>query len=336
MVLAAFDIFFNYIFRMLFMRNVLFYIATVLIWGSTWIGIKLQLGVVEPMVSVGYRFALAAIILLFWCWFKRLPMRFSITDHLFIALQGIFLFAVNYLLFYVAELYIASGLAAVIFSTILLMNMVNGAIFLRSPINLKVVLGGTLGLTGIVLVFRPEISSFSLENHGLRGVMLCLGATFLASLGNILSARNQKNRLPVVQTNGYGMAYGAVLMLLLAFFSGKHFQLDTSFAYLSSLLYLSVFGSIIAFGCYLSLIGNIGADRAAYTTLLFPLVALAISTFWEGYHWSNSAICGVLLILSGNLLMLQRKRNIILKDNSKLPEPESLHILHAQVTPSKN
>lgn len=316
------------------MKYFLFYTATVLIWGSTWIGIKLQLGVVEPIVSVGYRFALAAIILLLWCWFRRLPMRFSAADHLCIALQGTFLFAINYLLFYLAELYIASGLAAVIFSTILLMNMLNGAIFLRSPIDMRVVAGGTLGLAGIVLVFRPEISSFTLENHGLRGILLCIAATFLASLGNILSARNQKNRLPVVQTNGYGMAYGAVLMLLLALFSGKSFQIDVSFSYLGSLFYLSVFGSIIAFGCYLSLIGNIGADRAAYATLLFPLVALAISTFWEGYHWTGSAICGVALILSGNLLMLQRKkRPPVESGNTKTQQPGSplpAHISHSE------
>lgn len=320
------------------MQNFLFYTATVLIWGSTWIGIKLQLGVIEPMVSVAYRFALAAIILLLWCWIRRLPMRFSAIEHLFIALQGVFLFAMNYLLFYVAELYIASGLAAVIFSTILLMNMINGAIFLRSPIDLKVIAGGTLGLAGIVLVFRPEISSFTMENHGLRGILLCLAATFLASLGNILSARNQKQRLPVVQTNAYGMAYGAVLMLLLAFFSGKGFTIDMSVTYLGSLIYLSVFGSIIAFGCYLSLIGSIGADRAAYATLLFPLVALAISTIWEGYHWSTSAICGVALILSGNLLMLQRKKQATQPADSRQSqqEPQPLHSLRSQASPSES
>lgn len=325
------------------MKHFLYYAVTVLIWGSTWIGIKLQLGVVEPMVSVSYRFTLAAVILLLWCRFRGLPMRFGVTEHLFIALQGIFLFAMNYLLFYMAELHIASGLAAVIFSTILLMNMLNGALFLRSPIDGKVVAGGALGLAGIVLVFRPEISSFTLENHGLRGIVLCFAATYLASLGNILSARNQKKRLPVVQTNAYGMMYGAVLMLLLAFFSGKTFQVDTSFGYLGSLLYLSVFGSIIAFGCYLSLIGSIGADRAAYSTLLFPLVALAISTVWEGYHWSGSATCGVALILSGNLLMLRRKKQPAALRNEQQTEQQTeqqakqqtLRILPRPVSPSK-
>lgn len=290
------------------MKNFFFYIMTVLIWGSTWIGIKLQLGVVDPMVSVGYRFALAALLLLLWCRLRNLPMRFTCKDHLFIGLQGLFLFCLNYLLFYLAELHLTSGLAAVIFSTILLMNMINGAIFLKSPFDIRVLGGGLIGLLGIILVFMPEVSSFSLNSDNMRSILLCVLATYLASLGNILSARNQKHHLPIVQTNSFGMAYGALIMLAMAFFTGKHFQFVQSFEYLGSLVYLSIFGSIIAFGCYLALVGNIGADRAAYATLLFPLVALAISTVWEDYNWTGSALFGVGLILCGNLLMIQRKK----------------------------
>lgn len=292
------------------MRNTLFYIVTVAIWGSTWIAIKFQLGSVDPTLSVGYRFSLAAILLLLWCWVGRLPMRFSLVEHGFMLMQGVMLFSLNYLLFYLAEQQIASGLAAVIFSTVLLMNMVNGAIFLKSPLDRKVMAGGMLGLSGIVLVFRPEITSFTLNHGGLYGVFLSLFATYFASLGNILSARNQKNNLPIVQTNAIGMGYGAMLMLGAAWLTGKPFLFETSASYILSLVYLAIFGSIIAFGCYLSLIGRIGADRAAYATLLFPLVALAISTVWEDYHWTGSAAAGVLLILAGNLLMLRfRARN---------------------------
>lgn len=293
------------------MQNLLFYAATVFIWGSTWLAIKFQLGTVDPILSVGYRFSLAAILLLLWCRVRRLPMRFSAGEHGFIALQGIFLFSLNYLLFYIAELRITSGLAAVVFSTILLMNMVNGAIFLKSPLDKKVFSGAFLGLFGIILVFRPEITSFSHGHTSLHGILLCLLATFFASLGNILSARNQKNKLPIIQTNAYGMGYGALLMLIVAWLSGRTFTIETTTFYLGSLFYLAIFGSIIAFGCYLSLIGSIGADRAAYATLLFPLVALAISTIWEGYHWTISAVTGMVLILSGNFLILQRGKKTI-------------------------
>lgn len=283
---------------------------TVFIWGSTWFAIKLQLGSVHPMVSVGYRFALAAVLLLLWCHLRRLPMRFSRVDHCFMALQGVLLFCLNYLLFYVAELHLTSGLAAVIFSTILIMNMINGAIFLKTPIDIRVVAGGAIGLVGIILVFRPEVTSFSLNIETFHAVLYCIAATYLASLGNILSARNQGHRLPVVQSNGYGMMYGAAFMLLLALLTGKSFVPLTTAAYLGSMLYLSVFGSIIAFGCYLGLIGRIGADRAAYSTLLFPLVALGISTLVEDYHWTASAITGMAMVLCGNLLMLRRKSEI--------------------------
>lgn len=290
------------------MKNLLFYMITILIWGSTWIGIKMQLGLIDPMASVTYRFALAAAILFAWCWLRNLNMRYSSREHLFMALQGALLFGFNYLLFYMAELHITSGLAAVIFSTILLMNMINGAIFLRTPVDGRVVVGGLLGLAGIILVFRPEISTFSIENKGVMGIVLCVLATLLASWGNITSAYNQKNGLPIVQTNAYGMGYGALIMLCTTVIFQKNFTFDFSPVYIGSLVYLAVFGSIIAFGCYLTLVGNIGADRAAYATLLFPIVALVISTIWEGYQWTMSAGSGVGLIVLGNLLMLQRRK----------------------------
>lgn len=290
------------------MKHLIFYLATVLIWGSTWIGIKMQLGVVDPVISVVYRFALAAAVLFGWCLIKNLPMRFSYRDHAFILLQGVLLFGCNYVLFYIAELTVTSGLAAVIFSTIVLMNIVNGAVFLKTPIDGRVVIGGILGLAGIVLVFHREVAAFSLADEGFRGTVVCIAATFLASLGNIVSARNQKHFLPVIQTNAYGMGYGALVMLLAGIAAGKHFSFDLSFGYVISLAYLAVFGSVIAFGCYLSLIGAIGADRAAYSTLLFPLVALAISTIWEQYQWSPAAAAGVGLILLGNLFILRRRR----------------------------
>lgn len=291
------------------MKNFIFYTITVLIWGSTWLAIKFQLGTIDPMVSVAYRFSLAAVILILWCALFRLKMRFTKFEHLTIALQGMFLFALNYLLFYIAELNLTSGLAAVIFSTILVMNMINGAILLGTPFNQKVIAGGFLGLVGIMLVFKPEMSSFSFSDNGFTDVALCFAATFLASIGNIISAYNQKKGLPIIQTNAYGMGYGALLMLCLAFFSGKEFSVVLSVGYLGSLFYLAVFGSIVAFGCYLTLVGNIGADRAAYSTLLFPIVALGISTICEGYQWSVYAVTGVILILSGNLLMLKKKNN---------------------------
>ncbi len=286
--------------------NLLFYTLTVLIWGSTWLAIKFQLGVVEPSQSVAYRFLLAALILFAWCAFRRLPLHFGRRAHGMIALQGLCLFALNYLLFYLAELQITSGLAAVVFSTIVIMNMLNGRVFLGTPVEWKVLLGGGLGLLGLTLMFWPEMEAVDFSGPVLQGLLLSVAATYLASLGNIISARNQLHGLPVVQTNTIGMAYGGLCMLVVAAFNGTPFNIELTCSYLLSLGYLALFGSVIAFGCYLSLVGRIGPGRAAYATLLFPLVALVLSTFWEDYHWTAEALAGIGLILGGNYLALKK------------------------------
>ena len=300
------------------MANFLFYTITVLIWGSTWLGIKFQLGNVEPALSVAYRFALAALILFIWCLTRRLPMRFSRADHFYIAMQGVFLFAFNYLLFYLAELQIASGLAAVVFSTIVVMNLLNGRFFLGTPIEMKVLFGGAMGMLGLILLFWPEMAAVNFSGPVIVGMLLSFAATYLASLGNIISARNQRRKLPVVQTNAFGMGYGSICMALVVIVSGAPITIDLSAPYLLSLAYLALFGSVIAFGCYLSLVGRIGPGRAAYTTLLFPVVALALSTFWEDYHWTLSGVCGILLILCGNYLALAKKKMHLVQDSPEL------------------
>ncbi len=140
---------------------------------------------------------------------------------------------------------------------------------------------------------------------------MCLVATYLASVGNILSARNQKQGIPVVQTNAWGMAYGALILLAFALARDLPFAWDPAPAYGVSLFYLAVFGSVLAFGCYLTLVGRIGADRAAYAAVLFPVIALGISTLFEDYRWTGRAIFGFILVLAGNYLVLARARKPI-------------------------
>lgn len=287
-------------------QNVLLYVVTILIWGSSWLAIKFQLGVVDPMVSVAYRFLLASGISWIYCRYSGLQLSFRLRDHGFMFLQGVSLFALNYWLFYISELTLTSGLAAVIFSTIVVMNMLNGVIFLKNRLELRVVIGAVLGLSGIILIFWPEVSDFETGSENLFAAALAVLATFLASLGNIASARNQREGIPVVQSNTYGMTYGALLMLVLAWSTGHEFNFEFTVSYVSSLVFLSVFASIIAFWSYLTLLGRVGVERAAYATLIFPLVALGISTIFEGYQWSAYAVIGIVLILGGNLLILKR------------------------------
>lgn len=286
------------------MHSSLLYLTTVMIWGSTFYAIKFQLGLVDPLVSVGYRFMLAGILLLGFCRLTGINLRFSLRAHLFMLLQGLSLFGINYWLMYQSTAHLTSGLIALAFSTIVMMNIVNSALLLGAQIRIEVVLGGLLGLLGIGLVFQPAEGSFAFSGQAFQALLIVLLGTYCASLGNITSARNQRDGLPVIQSNAFGMSYGGIAMLLLAASSGKPLTFDPSLSYIGSLLYLSIFGSIIAFGCYLTLVGRIGADKAAYTTLLFPLVALQISTLMEGYHWSNSGLIGIGLVLLGNLIIL--------------------------------
>lgn len=293
------------------MRTSSLYLTCVLIWGSTWFAIRFQLGVVAAEVSLVYRFSLAAILLLLYCLLSKKNLRFSVSQHLFIGLQGLFLFSTNYLIFYWATGLLTSGIVALLFSTVILMNIVNGAIFLRQPIKGSVVLGALVGIAGIASVFWSEVEGLQNDTASWQGLWMCLFATFLASIGNILSARNQQQSLPVLQTNAWGMAYGALIMLGYVFFSGATFDYDASPAYSLSLVYLSVFGSIFAFGSYLTLIGRIGADKTAYAAVLFPIIALGISTLFENYQWSAEAVFGFVLVLIGNYLVLKKPRTSV-------------------------
>jgi len=279
------------------------YLAAVLIWGSTWFAIKFQLGTVAPELSILYRFALASLMLLAYCAWRRLTLRFDAAAHGFLALQGLLLFGLNYLVFYWATGLMTSGLIAVIFSTIVLMNIFLSALFFGQRIEPLMVAGALLGVGGIALVFGPELRALG-GGDTWRGVALSLLGTLLASLGNMVSARNQRHGLPVIQSNAYGMGYGTLVMAAWALFSGASFRYDPAPAYTLSLLYLSLFGSVLAFGSYLTLLGRIGAGRAAYVTVLFPIVALAISTLFEGYRWTPPAIAGLCLVLAGNVLVL--------------------------------
>ncbi len=290
------------------LNSVSLYLASVFIWGSTFFAIKFQLGDVAAEVSIAYRFALAALILFGWSVLRGLPLKFTLSQQLWMVSQGVFLFCLNYLLVYWATSDLSSGLVAVVFSTIILMNIVNGALFLRKKTSAIVIVGALFGLAGISLVFWPELSNLQEGSDVYRGLGLSLLGTFVASLGNIISARNQQQQIPVIQCNAYGMTYGALIMAIAAAVQGIPFNFVATMGYSLSLLYLALFGSVLAFGSYLTLLGRIGPEKAAYTMILFPLVALAISTLFEGYQWSLSAACGVLLVLAGNLLIILPQR----------------------------
>jgi drug/metabolite transporter (DMT)-like permease len=285
------------------MLNFLLYISASLIWGSTWLAIKLQLAQVPPILSVAYRFCLAALILLAYCHLTRKRLKFSLHDHWFMILQGFTLFGLSYIGSYLATAYMTSGLVAVVFSTILLWNILNLRIFMMQPVAWRALWGGMIGLSGICIVFWQDLSTFA-ASRGLIGLFIALAGAYLASVGNIVGTRNAKKGVPVTQANAFGMGYGGLLTLLIHFTMGGTLIIDWSIGYLGPMLYLTVFGSIVAFGCYMMLINRIGAEYAAYVTLLMPIIALVLSTMFEGYRWTSNAFVGVTLVLAGNLVIL--------------------------------
>lgn len=290
------------------LQNIILYAVSAFIWGSTWYVIKFQLGIVDPLISVFYRFMLAAMILLIYCCATGLNLKYTFKEHRFMALQGCLLFGINYWVVYLAETYMTSGLVAIIFSTIVILNVVNSAVFLGIPIRMRVVTGAILGMLGIAVVFRREFLSFSMTSETSLALVLSFSGAVLASLGNIVSARNQKHSLPVLQTNAFGMLYGALSVLLISLGTGSPFTFDTSWPYILSLGYLSILGSIVTFSCFLTLLGRIGPDKAGYIALIIPVIALIFSTIFEDYQWTLIALLGVTLILGGNLLVIKKVR----------------------------
>ncbi|MCW5838992.1 MAG: EamA family transporter, partial [Anaerolineales bacterium] len=264
------------------MGNTLLYLIPVFIWGSTWLAIKFQLGAVAPELSVAYRFLLSALILFVYSKWRGLTLRFNRRQHAFMALQGLLLFSLNYVMVYFSELYVTSGLVAVLFSALIVLNVLFGALFLRTAVSARILLGAFVGVIGVALIFWPEVAGLQMQGTRWIGITLGMLAALSASLGNIVSARNQRAQLPVMQTNAYGMLYGALLTLLFALARGTQFTFDPSLSYVGSLLYLALFGSVIAFGSYLTLLGRIGADRAAYVNVMVPMIALALSVIFEG------------------------------------------------------
>ncbi len=278
-----------------------FLIAT-LIWGTTWIAITFQLGTVAPEASVTYRFLLAGMALFGWARWRGESLALSWRQHGWMALLGLF-YAVNYGFIYRAEMQISSGLVAVAGSVMLVFNIILSRLIFGSPITRELAIGTGLGLLGIVLVFWPEVAAFS-GRDGTLGVVFALVGSFGAACANMVAMRNAKEGLPVLTTNAWWMLWCAGFMAIAVPLSGAEFRFEWSMGYIVSLLYLALFGSVIAFSAYLALVGKIGASRASYIAVLTPIVALIISTFVEDMQWHIPSVLGVLTIGIGQFLIL--------------------------------
>ncbi len=300
--------------------NALLYILVVAIWGTTWIAIFLQQGPVPATVSIFWRFAIASVTMLTILLLTRRLRRLALRDHLFCILQGCCVFGFNFWCFYTAASWINTGLESVIFSMAVLFNAINSFLFFRQTPPGRFYLAALLGLVGIITLFWDDLQVSGLSSTMLPGILLSALGTYGFSLGNMLSIRHQRHGLETLTTNSWAMLYGTLIIGAIALLRGESFTPQWTMSYLGALFYLAIFGSVIAFGAYFTLVGRIGASNAAYSTLLFPLVALTLSTLYEGYQWHVNAIIGLVLILVGNLVMFARIPAWLLRTRLKMKQ----------------
>jgi drug/metabolite transporter (DMT)-like permease len=282
--------------------------TVVLVWGSSWLPLKLQLGIVSPEVSGVWRFALAALIMFAWLAIAGHRVRFGIYDHLRFVLLGAFLFSLNFLCAYYGGFYLTSGLLAVVFSLAAVINPLLAAVIWRTWPEARVLIGAALGVLGVGFLFGPEIFVAEASRETAIGLALVFTATLFFCIGNMFSAAYQERGISVLSANTWCMVYGTLWFALIALLRGEPFIVEWSARYLFSILWLAIPSTVIAFAVYLTLLGRIGAGRASYSTVLVPVVALVLSTFFENYHWTLAAGFGVVLVLIGNVIVLSKRQ----------------------------
>ena len=293
------------------MRNLVLFISTLICWSPTWYLIKFQFGVVDPLISIFYRFFIASLIVFIFLILSKNKIVFNRHQHLRFLLLGITLFSLNYIFFYLANTYLISGIVTIAFSTILIMNILGERIYFKINSSKETLFAAGFGIIGILIIFEKELLNFKLEDKTHIGIILSFIATFWASTGNLIHQKNSKDKIPFIQSIAYGMLYGSLFTLIVAKFRGAEIIFDNSISYILSFLYLSIIGSVVAFYLYLKLLESIGSARAGYIGVIMPIVALIISTLFEGLQWTNNLIFGLPVLIFGCVLILnQKSKNI--------------------------
>jgi drug/metabolite transporter (DMT)-like permease len=285
------------------------YATVVLLWGASWLPLRLQLGVVSPEVSAMWRFLLGGLIVFGWLLVAKGRVAFSLRDHACFAILGATMFSFNFVAAYYAGFHLNGGLLAVLFSLTAVINPIYAALLGRGGLNIRIVAGALVGVIGVALLFGPKIVAADGQAGTLTGVLLMLLSTFIFSTGNMFSAAFQARGLPVLPANAWSMLYGTAFIALFALANGQPFIVEWTPQYVLSILWLAIAGTAIGFFAYVTLIGRIGTGRTGYVTVLMPLVALVLSTFFEGYVWTIYAFLGVALVLIGNAIVLSAPRS---------------------------
>lgn len=283
-------------------------VVCTLAWGTTWFAITKQLGVVDPVVSVTYRFALAALLLFAWGALRRENLTLTRAQHFAALGVGFFTFAVDYSFVYWAEERVTSAVVAVVFAAMAFVNLIVFRVAFNQRAPLMAWAAGGLGVLGVGFLSWEEIVSAELGTRALAGVGLTLAGVFCAAIGNVYARKGEMAGAGVIASTGWAMAYGAAMLAAFAVATGKTWAFEFTAPYILSLLHLSLVGSVIAFALYYGLARRRGYATASYISALTPPLAMFVSAVFEGKSWGVFALGGVVLVLAGQVLLLRSKR----------------------------
>jgi drug/metabolite transporter (DMT)-like permease len=285
------------------------FLLVTLIWGSTWLVIKDQLAVVPPSWSVSYRFLVAGVTTLLWAAARRDRLLLDARGLTFAACLGLAQFVLNFNFVYRAESHVTSGVVAVVYALLLVPNAILARIFLGQKMGRQLLIGSIVAMAGVALLFLHEARLNPVGPHeALIGIGIALAGVLSASVANVMQATGTAKAYPMATTLGWAMLIGSALDAGFALATVGPPVIETRPAYLLGIVYLGVFGSSIAFTIYFQLIRTIGPAKAAYTSVLIPVIAMLLSTLFEGYRWSLLAVGGGVLVLVGLVLALRARR----------------------------
>lgn len=279
-----------------------------LIWGSTWIVIKTQLGIVPPSWSVAYRFLLAGVVMLGVALATRAPLRIGRDGQIFALLFGVAQFVLNFNFVYRAELYVTSGLVAVVFALLFLPNAVLSGVFLRSTVTKRFIIGSAIAVIGIGVLFVHELRADpTAQAATLTGIGFTLMGVMSASVANVMQATERARALPMASMLGWGMIWGGSIDAAFAWVTVGPPVVEWTVTYIAGVAYLGIMASAVAFSLYFRTIRDIGAAKAAYSSVVIPVIAMAFSTVFEDYRWSLLAAGGSALALAGMAVALSAR-----------------------------
>ncbi len=276
-----------------------------LIWGSTWTVIRGQLGVVPPSWSVAYRFLLAGGMMILFCLATRRSLKATASAHGFYLLMALFQFVMNFNLVYRAEAYVTSGLVAVAFALLIVPNALFAWAFLGQRVSLRFAWGSLLGIVGVSLLFWRELDTMG-TGVG-TGLALTLLAVVSASVSNVMQASARGRSLDIFTTLAWAMTYGGLFNAAFAWSQSGPPVIEPTFTYVAGVVYLAAAASALAFAIYYDMIRAVGPARAAYSSVVVPFVAMALSTLFEGYRWTPLAFAGGALTIAGLYIALRAR-----------------------------